>query len=540
MPFRENLLAAFSAYFSYIPTSLDFESVNTEQLGENSVLLQATTILSESTHYKNTNWSSSATSDPEFIQGMLLNLLPNLNYSLEQDKVTLESAADFVSSLLQTNTRAEVLYLAIESLLNTNSPSYHDSRSILLDKISFSEFVIEQRNTIAVKQNQINELMQLLDKGLVTLDEAKSQIAPTSESWHFMVYMMADNNLEVYGLADLQELSDLAAVDQVTVSVVIDRSEGYTNALENWSDTRYGNIQDNQTISEISNSLSSAGEINMGASQSLTAFIDWSVSQNPADHYALVLWDHGLGYEGIGIDEGNHNDALTLDEISTAVKNSSIYQLDQLIFDACSMAMIEVGSALASVTDYIVASQDIVPSVGINYTSLANQIDTNQGIVSSRQLGDMFVSSYEEYFTGLATMALSVLDSSKVEVLTQAANNFAETVLISTQSDWSKIQMARQLSEYYYDNQSIDIHSFLSNLIDFNPSQSLLSASESFLEAAKESVINNIAEKQSSNGLSVYWPSSDMGSFYQNQYEQVIGDLGIATWGSLLENYWEM
>ena len=39
----------------------------------------------------------------------------------------------------------------------------------------------------------------------------------------------------------------------------------------------------------------------MGTSDTLKNFITWSVANYPASNYALVLWDHGLGFVGVCI-----------------------------------------------------------------------------------------------------------------------------------------------------------------------------------------------------------------------------------------------
>lgn len=536
MPFRENLLATLVTFFDYIPSKEEYSTISAEEYSENPLLLQASLILSESDIYQNSDWPKNATSNKDKVLIIIEKLLPNLLPS----NALYKEAFHYLEALVDKHSLTESLSISIDTLLKSNSPLLAKDKAFLTKKIELSEYAATKGGTISLEQTKISKLLRTIESGDHEFEEIVQAVDQATQSWHFMVYMMADNNLEQYALNDLAELSDLAASDYASVSVAIDRSAGHDTSLGNWTDTRFGTIGADQTIAEVAGSLTSAGEVNMGNSESLTAFIDWSISQNPADHYALVLWDHGLGHDGIGVDEGNSNDSLSLTEINQGIADSSLSQLDQIIFDACSMAMIEVASALSSVTNRIVASQDLVPSEGINYTSLASHISNANGIGSSENLGALITQSYSDYFTGLSTMAFSILDTTKTFDFINAANAFADSVLNSSNSDWSKIQQARSGSEYYYDNQSIDLDSFLTALIQTSPNTSLTIASQNLLNASHEVVTGNTATKEQSEGVSIYWPNRDMGHYYQNQYEEVVEEIGLSSWGDFIDNYWDI
>lgn len=533
MPFSENLLATFIALFEYIPTEEEYAQFSATS--ENSLILQASQILYESPTYQNSILSLDSLENGDKALIILEKLLP----SLSEDSSLYTSAIAYLETILGQKSLTESLYMAASAVLNSDLDILAEYKKILVNKVAFSEYVMNESGTLVLTQEEITEILSHMDSGETSLEEATQYVDQATQSWHFMVYMMADNNLEVYALLDLQELSALASLEQASVSVALDRSDSYSTALGNWTDTRYGAVEENQTIEEIANSLESAGEINMGSSESLTAFINWSISQNPADNYALILWDHGLGYEGIGIDEGNNGDSLTLAEIQQAISGSNLEQVDQIIFDACSMAMIEVASALSSVTDIIVASQDIVPSEGISYSKLAELISSQNGIGGSEELGQLFTQSYSEYFSDLSSMALSVLDTTDASTFVAAANDFATTVLSSSDDDLLKIEQARTEAKYYYDNKSVDLDSFLSALIELSPSDGLATASTELLNASHEIVIDNVASKEQSEGLSIYWPSTDLGQYYQSQYIEVAEELDLASWGTLIETYWD-
>ena len=80
----------------------------------------------------------------------------------------------------------------------------------------------------------------------------------------------------------------------------------------------------------------------------MTAAVDVA----PADHYAIILWDHG-SMTGIGADE-SHSDVLEGWEIAVGLETglaSTGITLDFIGFDACLMASLEVASVVAPYGD---------------------------------------------------------------------------------------------------------------------------------------------------------------------------------------------
>ena len=67
---------------------------------------------------------------------------------------------------------------------------------------------------------------------------------------------------------------------------------------------------------------------NMGISQTLSAFVDYCTENYPADHYGLILWNHGGGpLWGYGSDELFKNDSLLLEELRSAMDHKQWQQM---------------------------------------------------------------------------------------------------------------------------------------------------------------------------------------------------------------------
>jgi hypothetical protein len=119
-----------------------------------------------------------------------------------------------------------------------------------------------------------------------------------------MVYLDADNDLEPFGIIDLNEMEKVGSTADVNIIVQMDRTSGYDVSNGNWTGTkRFRVTKDNSTSTISSAVLQDLGEVNMGDPNSLTSFISWATTNYPATNYALVLWDHGGGWQKKGISD---------------------------------------------------------------------------------------------------------------------------------------------------------------------------------------------------------------------------------------------
>ncbi|MCD6488404.1 MAG: hypothetical protein J7K21_04185 [Desulfurococcales archaeon] len=105
------------------------------------------------------------------------------------------------------------------------------------------------------------------------------------------------------------------------------------------------------------------GEVNTGDPDTLKSFIEFVVGNYPAEHYMLIIWDHGGGPGGAAWDYSSDDDYLTLKEIREAVEEAGVH-LDIIGFDACLMATIDAAYEFRNVADYLVASEETEPGHG--------------------------------------------------------------------------------------------------------------------------------------------------------------------------------
>lgn len=111
----------------------------------------------------------------------------------------------------------------------------------------------------------------------------------------------------------------------------------------------------------------------MGNPATLSQFLHVGQSAFPADHYGLIFWNHGSGaVGGFGYDECYPDDRfLSLREIGEALESSRLPDNKKYAFigfDACLMATLETASVLSPYADYMIASQELEPGGGWDYS----------------------------------------------------------------------------------------------------------------------------------------------------------------------------
>ena len=190
---------------------------------------------------------------------------------------------------------------------------------------------------------------------------------PTATTWTVLVYMASDNNLEKHGVQDIEEMMKVPDADHLQIVVQIDRAEAFYELgvadIENWTGGKRLEVH-SDAVTEVQH----MGELNTGATEQLTDFITWGVTNYPADRTVLVLWNHGNAWRGFGSDQSMGHDMLELPElvegITSALDATGLERFDLLGFDACLMMTASTVRSLQNTADYLLASEDFEPANG--------------------------------------------------------------------------------------------------------------------------------------------------------------------------------
>lgn len=355
---------------------------------------------------------------------------------------------------------------------------------------------------IVLKSNNGNKVI-LKDKGTRTI----------------MVYMIGSNLESEYKAASM-DIEEILATNynEDDVNILI-----YTGGSKKWKNPSISNEEN--AIFEVKNGflnkLETYSQKSMTDSSTLKEFISYVYDNYRTDLYDLILWDHGGGpIYGFGQDEvSGENDTLTIDELTRAIKNSSLSKetkLEYIGFDACLMSSVEVANSLREYANYLIASEESIPGNGWNYEFL-NNLDKNTKIEDLyKSIVDNYIEYYEEArieqqklgYKYNPDVTLSVTDLSKVQNLVQEIDNLfaniGNNISISNYSKVSKEFSKTKLYGYQGVNESsydlVDLYDLADQIIDEYPEAANVQL------AIKDTVVYEKNNLQKTNGLSIYFP----------------------------------
>jgi hypothetical protein len=480
----------------------------------------------------------------------LLGIAEDDDFSAPVTPAYFRLASEWLAANVAAHGRGDAAWQAISALAQADYfGPFGAARLRLENRIDVSEHFIASDHTA----NTLPELQAVLAEvtsSSLSVVRAKAAIGPpspvkspgTSEgSWTLMVYMAADNDLEPFAFEDLNEMEAAVLPPNVNIVVVMDRAPGYDISNGNWSDTRIGVVTHDDDPVQIATTLQSVGEFNMGATATLTAFVNWAISERPAENYGLIFWGHGRGIDGVAFDQTSGNDALQQNEIRSALTDSAAGRLALVGFDTCSMSMLEQAYSLYGLADVMLASQDYEPGNGWNYQTWLTDVFDDSANISPDvfTLASAAINSYGAEYPGQKdiTLAATLIDSTPP--IRAALQNLLVQTTQASPVDWLAIRMARQQAEYFPDAQAIDLIDFADYLGQRTGiSPGLAVAAQAVATTAQDSIYQMTSSEAGGHGLSIYWPSYKPYGYAQSYTPDNVGLLGQVAWHDFLLNYW--
>lgn len=109
--------------------------------------------------------------------------------------------------------------------------------------------------------------------------------------WTFMVYMAGFNNLSEFATKDLEEMRRVGSSADVKIAVFIKRlNQKSAHHIVVGKDGK-------QEVRE------QVGNADSGDPQTMLDFVRWAAEKAPAERYALVVWNHGSGWQPDDLDQ---------------------------------------------------------------------------------------------------------------------------------------------------------------------------------------------------------------------------------------------
>ncbi|MEW5830809.1 MAG: clostripain-related cysteine peptidase [Chloroflexota bacterium] len=341
----------------------------------------------------------------------------------------------------------------------------------------------------------------------------------TINSWTFMVYLDGDNNLESAAVNDFMEMSAVGSDANVKILVEMDRIDGYDTSYDNWTDTRRYYITAGLTPTAANGT--SVGEANMGHPETLLNFVRWAKAFAPANHYVLVLWDHGSGWrlrdpnevltKGVAFDDSSGGDSIDMPELRSTLStltNGGASPFDIVGMDACLMAMAEVDNQIRPYAGIRVGSEETEPNDGWPYDTILSSLKATPSMSASTLATDIVDFYYSSYGNDHTQSAVNL--GSPYATLNTAVNNFAVALMNNGHNYIAQIQAARNDSTEFSYTYYIDLWDFADWVRINVPDPAINSAAL----AVENAVLNAVIHEHHgpawpwARGISIYFPKT--------------------------------
>ena len=383
--------------------------------------------------------------------------------------------------------------------------------------VLFTPAFTNVRNVIWSSDN--DEIASVDEKGLVTGNsegttninvKVETQDGYLEESYEINVYELkgAKWTIMLYLCgSDLESEAYLATEDITELLSVNGQPEDVnflvqTGGARKWS-SKYGvsasktgryHVEDKKLIQD-----ESLAKSNMGDPNTLESYVEWGLTNYPAENTGLILWNHGSALDGVCFDENYNDDSLTHDEVVEAIdeafENTGTEKMTFIGYDACLMAVQDIAEFNSPYFDYMIASEEAELGEGWVYDEWLDDVYRDEDLDTIfKAMCDGFVNEYGSDQT-MAYYNLNKMEDYRLE-FEQLALNIEDKVKNNGNAFTSMMKGVKDYGDDpYYGSGYIYYGSF--DVMDF---LNKISANATFKEVAT----NVDAVKEKFNELVVY------------------------------------
>ena len=344
-----------------------------------------------------------------------------------------------------------------------------------------------------------------------------------------MVYITSNNDLFPFSELNIKQMTQIGSNKNINIIVQQDV---------------YGKLESKRIYvkknkQKIIEKVTTAPESISGTPESLHSFVQWAIEKYPAEHQALILWDHGSGIidpniwrtifkfnplalykinvetglfelnrelinkRGICFNEifevylTNQDLKGTLEKISTNLLDGK--KLDIVGMDACNMAMLEVGSQIKDYVKYMVGSEETEPGTGWNYKKVLSTFKTKS--LTPKEFAINIVDAYQKHYEyGYQDFTQSAINLKKIGELEVNINETSKELISLLKGEkkakvLSKIKTLRRnrnRTTKFANPDYIDMHHFYMSIANRTKKMALKASNETIKEQLEK--INNLAK----------------------------------------------
>ncbi|MBF0499333.1 MAG: hypothetical protein HQM09_04335 [Candidatus Riflebacteria bacterium] len=354
------------------------------------------------------------------------------------------------------------------------------------------------------------------------------------KDWTFAVYLNANNNLDPFSVDNINEMEAIGSGNWLNVVTLLARQKG----TETY----------NYITKGAAHMIKDLGHYDMGDYKHFVEFAQYIVSNFPAKHYALVIWNHGSGWKlkdsivtrGISYDDstGNHITNQQLGMALHQVKDIIGHNIDIMCYDACLMQMAEVAYEAQGCVDYVVGSEETEPGKGTPYDAVLKAFCQSCPVqTNAKAWTKAYIDSYNHGSHGYEACTQSTLDISKVQAVFDAMNGFSKAAMAGNYV--TEFGVALDKVQKYAYPENIDMIHFATLLKSQSKDEALTTACDKLIAAAQSCIIANgnmDPKMANSNGMSVYFPADSTG--YEPQYTN-LDICKTNMWPQMIQDYYK-
>ena len=365
---------------------------------------------------------------------------------------------------------------------------------------------------------------------------AKPEAAPANKKWTVMLYFNGDNSLEYYMYGNIQEVAFGGSPLFNLKSLGQGGSDANVNYVLMYNGQRFstgtyrGLIRGDGAPGTLTleralgQNVQLPAKLDMGDPATLANFIAFAKANYPADNYALILSAHGDGWKGWGPDESfksatNDGDYLYMGEVSKGLAGQHFALIG---FDACMMAGIEVADQLHSFTDYLVASEEVIPGYGFPYSAFTVALKQNPAW-GGVDLGRNIVSNYSARYQNFSGWTLSLINEGLLFPLISEVDGWSGLlktgVGLFQQRDnpWDNVQIllkvARLQTLSFRDQNFVDLYDLAQQI--GTAGNGIPDCVTIPIKQIQQNIVNNVVVAQvhstdlpNAHGLHIYFPTN--------------------------------
>lgn len=280
----------------------------------------------------------------------------------------------------------------------------------------------------------------------------------------------------------------------------------------------------------ISPPVEKLGPVNMAEPEALADFVSWGMKTYPAEHYMVVLMDHGYGFLGT-VQDDKSGKLMSVPEVGDALaeaEKKTGQKADIVGFDSCLMQQAEVAHQIGDHAGYIVGSEEVEYPFGFPEGRMVGRLEEElkKGGVEPDRLARLMV---EEGTKDSSMKTISAVDLSEMKALEQAVDGLAGVLMNSSVSKETlrKIIASTQAYCSVFPEDKLctnyrDLYDFCQKLIQ-SPDIKDSKVMEAALKTADVLQKAVIAQKQpgegleNSHGLSIYLTADGIPASYEEK-----------------------